>query len=314
VVESLLQGLEYGERESDLKRRLESLPAILEGMFRSYFRSVDPLYKTHTAETLLLASSTSSALSLVLYTAIDDIEYDNTRLESIWMNINPDGIEKIKDHMLLRVDERSKGLLEVRRDKFGPDGAFYAYNVEFLHRTVRDFLLTEEMSRYLSRDAGADSDPNVALAQAYLVMIKSPLTGRTEKFSKKMLSHFMYHASRVHLRHKDQVTTLMEMLRQILPDYSPILSWRMERNAILLAAIEFRMVNYIDLVLTRNPTLIRTQGNQFLGRALEQTMTCFDVSTGISTEMVERLLRHHASPNEILTGTKWVWVGFLETH
>ncbi|KAI0434366.1 hypothetical protein F5Y09DRAFT_251143 [Xylaria sp. FL1042] len=314
VVESLLQGLKYGDRESDLKRRLDSLPPTLEGMFSHILKSVDPFYKKQTAETLLVASCASSALSLVLYTAIDDIDYDNTRLASIWMNISPHGIEEIKDRMLRRLDGRSKGLLEVRHNRFGPDGAFYAYNVEFLHRTVRDFLLTKEMSLYLSRDARAEFDPNAVLAQAYLTMLKSPLMGHSDQFLKKMLDRFMYHVSRIRSRHNGQATTLMEMLRQILPDSSPVWSWRMGHNAILLAAIELHMIDYIDLTMTLNPTLGRTQGGQFLGYALDQTTSCSKVSTGVSTQMVELLLRHHSSPNDILSNTtRSVWVEFLGT-
>ncbi|KAI1422272.1 hypothetical protein F5Y12DRAFT_717505 [Xylaria sp. FL1777] len=314
VVESLLRGLENGDRESDLKRRLDSLPSTLEGMFRHTLKSADPFYKKQTAETLLVASRASSALSLVLYTAIDDIEYDNTRLASMWMNISPDGIEEIKDRMLRRFDARTKGLLEVRADKFRPDGVFYTYNVEFLHRTVRDFVLTKEMSCFLSQDAGAEFDPDAALAQAYLVVLKSPLMGHSDKFSKNMLARFVHHVSRVHSRHDDQVRTLMEMLRQILPDCSPVWSWRMGHNAILLAAIECRMVDFINLTLTLNPRLARTQGGQFLGCALDQTTDYFKASPGVSTQMVKLLLRHHSSPNDVaLETTKSAWVAFLET-
>ncbi len=59
VVRSLRRGLIYADTISDLERRLDSLPPDLETFFKQILDSVDPFYKSHATELLILATHTS---------------------------------------------------------------------------------------------------------------------------------------------------------------------------------------------------------------------------------------------------------------
>lgn len=61
-----------------------------------------------------------------------------------------------------RINARTKGLLKTRSDR-----------VEFLHRTVRDFLLTGEMSDYLARKLSTSFNAFNYIAKSYLALLKT---------------------------------------------------------------------------------------------------------------------------------------------
>ncbi|KAI1273204.1 hypothetical protein F5Y07DRAFT_391479 [Xylaria sp. FL0933] len=104
--------------------------------------SIPSIYLPHMARTLWMATSVSQPQFLIVYSLLDDAADAMTVFEEE----HPP--EVMYDHevrtrvqqMRRRLDGRCKGLLEVVLDE--PDaGLYFEYKVDFLHRTVRDFLL-----------------------------------------------------------------------------------------------------------------------------------------------------------------------------
>ncbi|KAI0425233.1 hypothetical protein F5Y09DRAFT_335150 [Xylaria sp. FL1042] len=104
--------------------------------------SIPPIYLPHMARTLWMATSVSQPQFLMVYSLLDDA-VDST---TIFEEDQPPGVmydyevRMRAQQMRRRLDGRCKGLLEVVLDE--PDaGLYFEYKVDFLHRTVRDFLL-----------------------------------------------------------------------------------------------------------------------------------------------------------------------------
>ncbi|ROV91367.1 hypothetical protein VMCG_09702 [Cytospora schulzeri] len=115
------------------------------------------------AGTFLLALYISGPLAIEIY-AFHDNEYQSDNYATEWpVKAHTEAkLHAVRSRILRRINARSQGLLE------GKGGS-----VEFLYRTVRDFLRTSEMRQYLTSKLPAQFDPAFSLITAYLAMIKS---------------------------------------------------------------------------------------------------------------------------------------------
>jgi hypothetical protein len=68
------------------------------------------------------------------------------------------------------LNDRCKGLLEVCQ--YPTQNVFWKHRVEWLHRTVKDWMMTQEMCSLLSRYSGKSFNTNRSLCRAYLAMFK----------------------------------------------------------------------------------------------------------------------------------------------
>lgn len=81
----------------------------------------------------------------------------------------------ISKKMTKQINACCKDLLEVNIIKW--EDSFLQYKVDFLHRTVRDFLVTKEMVHLVKTRSAAEFDPHVSLCRILLAQIKTyPLT------------------------------------------------------------------------------------------------------------------------------------------
>jgi hypothetical protein len=158
VVKSLLEGLQSADRVLDLRRRLDAFPADLNGYFGYILGSLDPIYRVQTARGFQAALAAPRPLSILQFWYLDREEED---LEYAMRMTIPELYEipelRRKDwmhaqNMAKRVTGRFKGLLEVTYEKSGryylaEDGeteTIYELKVDFLHRTIKDFLSTRD--------------------------------------------------------------------------------------------------------------------------------------------------------------------------
>jgi hypothetical protein len=147
VVRSLMEGLVYGDRISDLTRRLDSFPDGLAEFFQHMVNSIPKIYWPQTAMAFQLATSQSEPVLLFTYSVFDDLEDDPDSLSDKYLeSISTDDLFFRLEQMTRRLDARSKGLLETIEDEPGnyeshEEFLFLGHKVDFLHRTVRDFLM-----------------------------------------------------------------------------------------------------------------------------------------------------------------------------
>ncbi|KAJ0115843.1 hypothetical protein J7T55_004012 [Diaporthe amygdali] len=171
VIRSLSEGLTNGDTLSILEARIRQFPTDLEQYFRHMLNSVESIYHHQMAETFLVALNASRPLSLMLYSFLDDFSGAPGRaLTFPVQGMDNYDISLRHQQMRRRLNGRCKGLLEIYQDPGSVD--YLGYRVEFLHRTVRDFLDTKEMANFLLENA-PDIDTNESTLHGFIVLIKS---------------------------------------------------------------------------------------------------------------------------------------------
>ncbi|KAH6962433.1 hypothetical protein BKA56DRAFT_174743 [Ilyonectria sp. MPI-CAGE-AT-0026] len=162
VTRVLREGLTNYDKLEELQDRLNSIPADLGQFFRAMLESVEPFYHDKMAGTLRFALAASEPLPVTLY-CFHDLEYKD-RKYATKEKVEPWDVEKLRlleAPFARRLSSRCKGLLEIQGRR-----------VEFLHRTVMDFLRTVEMSDFLSSKTPRDFNPTFSIFQAYVAWIK----------------------------------------------------------------------------------------------------------------------------------------------
>lgn len=162
VTKSMRQGLINGDIVSDLQRRLHSFPTDLDGFFKHILAIVEPLYHQQMAQTLRIAVNARQALKLEVYQVHEynqeDKDYPVTK--SVESHLNQ-RLNHSLDQCRRRINARCGGLLEVKNDR-----------VEFLHRTVRDFLRTKDMDDYILEKSGRAFMVNHCTLKAFMFLFK----------------------------------------------------------------------------------------------------------------------------------------------
>ncbi|KAK9414460.1 putative NACHT domain-containing protein [Seiridium unicorne] len=160
---SLREGLDRREMIGDLHIRLNDLPTALDSLFKQMLESIPILDHPKMASILQAASHALEPLHIDLYWHIER-EY----AEHNYAFKCPIGTEK-QDYVIERrhktmesINEKSKGLLKM-----------VDHHVEFVHRTVKDFVLTRDMGDYLRGKLPADYNGFVSIATAYLGFLKT---------------------------------------------------------------------------------------------------------------------------------------------
>lgn len=163
VTRSLRNGLTEYDSFSDMRRRLENIPTDLEMFFKQILESVEPFYHEKMATTLQIALAASQPAPTAIYKFHDEeYEDEDYALKLPLQPMDPKQVASTRAQIIHRLNGRCRGLLEVNNQ-----------HVEFLHRSVRDFLRTPAMSNYLARKAPARSNANLSLLRAYTAYIKS---------------------------------------------------------------------------------------------------------------------------------------------
>lgn len=217
VVISLLDGLTHRDSVADLMSRLLELPAELEALFDVILDRIPDRYKCdafrllHLALTWVLDRQFRVApRALVLHLAL---RYQRIRP---WEYRDQD---KAKVHMrqwlgetAAMVNARCLGLLEID-DKSDPKSCDLdkSPKISFLHRSVVDFLNSENVRNRLKTTGGSDFDVNIGTASGLAMIFKAKLEGSKKDFAKteKQLSFFMHYSRLAELSSGQAQTEIM---------------------------------------------------------------------------------------------------------
>ncbi|KAK5651188.1 hypothetical protein OQA88_12736 [Cercophora sp. LCS_1] len=212
VVRSLLAGLTNDDRIRDLENRLRALPPELDQLYDKILKDVgsDAFYFQHACQYFELMLKVGGSTPAILLSFADEEREDYAvRLPSkpLRRRKRADRMETIRR----RLNSRCKGLLEVGDNE----------RVNFLHRTVKDYLQRPEIrSKMDGALAETTFDPHLQLCSAYLAMIKTsgsvspkgPLTPSDSLLD--LFESCLKFASRI-TRGKDQLLRIMHCLHRI---------------------------------------------------------------------------------------------------
>lgn len=163
VVRQLQEGLTNHDTSKDLWKRLDSIPDELTMFFRLIIEGVEPFYRQKMGETLLIATAGQGPLHSAIYTFHDRCEANpNYAIEEPLVPWNSKQLADEVEPYSIRLNSRCKGLLEVDTSD----------RVNFLHRTVKDFLQMDEIGDILKSHAASGFDADMSIFQAYICWIK----------------------------------------------------------------------------------------------------------------------------------------------
>ena len=189
VVKSLREGLRNHDRLSQLRMRLKDFPTDLEDFFKHIFQSLDPIYRTLTAHALRVALSAPEPLPIMCYWYLD--EEDDIPDIALMMPVKATErrvVECREAEMQIRLNGRYKGLLEVTSLYHGSSTIEC---VDFLHRTVKDFLTAPEMQKTLDKWQNETFDADLAICKSSLAVLKSIPPSRFADITQSLFSIFM---------------------------------------------------------------------------------------------------------------------------
>ncbi|KAL9608606.1 MAG: hypothetical protein Q9167_006580 [Letrouitia subvulpina] len=306
VVRELLTGLRNEDRLIDLQRRLHETPPDLEDYFAHMLGTLDKFYLEQANQLCQVALQGNPSSTLLTYYFIHEEDPDYAMKLPIRVLEGEELLGKL-DFMERRLNTLCKGLLEVQ--KLPGVAIRSSRRVEFLHRTVRDFLRTDALTKMLiaSREP---FDVNSALCKAFLAEIKSlPFVKEDPMTLFEILGALLEQARAYESIHDDALTLLLDELDRSIKtqyekyvrfttlnghwaNYYRIINWRQENiffprdweNTFLSIAIWWKLYHYVKEKLIQQPELVRDKN----GRPLADYLPSFgEIEERDKTQLTE---------------------------
>jgi hypothetical protein len=261
VIRSLREGLTDRDDVSMLQKRLQSLPTDLELYFKHILASVDLIHKEKVGSIFQVAVEANEPLLLIVYSFIDEDDPDFALSPPI-NQMHPREIHDRQELMRRRINGRSKGLLEA----IASGGTFYKgtlWKVDFLHRTVRDFLRTESIETMLKSMAALTFNASRALSRALLASYKVNILDLDKQPWMDRFTHFARRAEE-----HDSIADLpmMEQLKHV---------WRTQAQIFFSAhmsflefVVESGLVRFVASKLDQQPEILMSYGASLFKVAL----------------------------------------------
>jgi hypothetical protein len=348
VVKSLLSGLTQHDGLEELQHRLQTLPSDLRAFFARMLESIEDSYRIYASRILCLALC-STPLPLMTFwwirIEVKDPEY------AIRADVQEIG-ETSRWTQTARnfLNKWAKDLLAVYDSREIFDGASDAEDlkIDFLHRTVGDFLKEPEVYDQLRIQSGPDFDPDQSICRLLLAETK---TMRQPEEATIFLRGFqaiacrmVSHAKQYEARHSRPLKTLLISLDSIITErlaaanigsskqhWTASIHTRHVANAtlhrepvsnkssnFLAYAVANDLVEFVRGALDTSPQEIHKPGRPLLDFALYPTFAQHDLEH-VSGEheyyvdMVGLLLERGSPPNQHadVIGVMSVWQLFL---
>ena len=176
VVASLLGGMSRGDRIQDFQQRLDELPPDLEKLYEKILYSLDQRYLEHAAQYFTLLERAEVPLTILQFAFADEDSPDSAS-KMPYGSLNDYEVSLRVEAMSRRLNSRCKGFLETDRGL----QSIYGYDprpssrvtVQYLHRTLRDFIKSPKVSEYLRSSVDPRFDLSLQLCVAYVMDVKA---------------------------------------------------------------------------------------------------------------------------------------------
>ncbi|KAL5353002.1 hypothetical protein ACLOAV_001031 [Pseudogymnoascus australis] len=208
VVDMLVVGFNNGDTIPELLVKLESLPPRLggkRGLYVTMLKSIDPEYKLQASRYIRILLRAWNSLDLIDLEFAADGPFEKHWISGANPESLPDTLVAVKAPLNLVPDDR----LEPRRKKMRLrlmsrcGGLLEAPNkhVLFMHQTVKEFFLREELWKHLlPQEPQSIFDPSLALLSACILRLKclEELISRPFKGGRYFSLDYIYIADSMH--------------------------------------------------------------------------------------------------------------------
>lgn len=205
VVRSLLRGLRNEDNLSTLQQRLNALPSDLEKFFERILDSVEDIYRERAARLFLTLSYARRSFPVFTFLFFNfgnqsaAAQAEELGFLSQWPAVDSALLEVLmtKKRQLIA---QCKDMIHIAPDSNAP--LLFGEKVSFLHRTIVDYIHTDQTSAYLQRLAG-DFDPRILLFDAYLGQSRALMSQHRLTYVKPQLRQWvlaiLFYASEVEI-------------------------------------------------------------------------------------------------------------------
>ena len=332
VVRNLLEGFTYHDSIVTIQRRLEQFPPDLEAFFQHLIDSVSSVYRAQLARTLQLAMHANKPMLAMFYSFLDDGDKDADFCSGLpHQELRPRDINVRLDQLRRRLDGRSKGLLEIVerheltpafRDGAPDDGAslkspFFGYSVDFLHRTVRDFIhQSPEVQTYIRRALVNTDNIHLRACHASVAMMKAmPLyrNAMSRRYMCYLVEVLFYFVSRAA---DDRIpnTPLLKTLAVAEDVFNTICTqqqWPGSETHFIGLCAQVGYTPYILESIQHNKNWLTTLPESYQSRPLlDYALIPPPTSITVNPKMVELLLESGENPNHTHFGNS-AWSRFV---
>ncbi|KAF9873502.1 hypothetical protein CkaCkLH20_08961 [Colletotrichum karsti] len=174
VVRSLVRGLKYEDNIRDLQTRLRGLPTDLKETFDRMLATIEDVYRVRTARLFLTLAHAASSFPVVAFYFMEFGDGAPSREALPFLRDWPDvDLERAR-----ALDAKKRQLVAQCKDLIFitpvPDTPkLFDQRVGFLHRTVVDYIKTEDVAAQLARVAGGGFNPDKILLDANVGLLRS---------------------------------------------------------------------------------------------------------------------------------------------
>lgn len=305
VVESLLQGLENGDRVDELRKRFEETPKTLHAMFERMLDSVEERYHEQAAQILQVAFHARAPMYVAVYSFIGDDELLLEGDPKPWRE--DDCIHKSKSTED-RLKVRCPDLIKIKGNPSTMTTAqrMTKHQVEFLHRTVKDFLSLEDTQKMLQDRIRESFDPMRFISKALLAHIRGAEISGNQAWSPtswemfQLLDELTYYVFELEQTTKLPQIELLDKLRETIAKQTGNRDFLLDGDSFFGVMAQKDMYLYVKENL---PQALHGPGAPLLGSVLfprwQRPRRHADGLPHPSVEMVELLLKHGAKTREL---------------
>lgn len=320
VVQSLLTGLSNSDDAIDLTRRLDEIPADLEAYFDKMMGNLDPFYHEHASQAFQFAAMGPSLLLLfkcIPATSITTASPHHTG------SLAREDIANLQSNADRQINAWCSGLLESHKDiVLSYAEGISIRKVDFLHRTARDFICSEQIIQRLRSWNKTPFAADIELPGCYLRFCKLyfPTMSKISLELRKHLLDMIFDQVETLLKFDAPNSSVMDELAVELtnvpvdlhdrPD-NPDLHLERDLDASFLAlTLGYAQNRYCNHVLRNCTRLPAKSGRPLLDYALNSEWLPKTPSDEM-TESVKRLLLLGANPSECYQN-RTVWDRYLD--
>lgn len=316
AVESLLRSLRNDDGVADLRQRLEQTPKTLNSMFEKMLESVDATYHEQASQILQVALHTTEPWNIFPYLFIGDDGYDaiNTAIKP-WTQ---DECALAVDATVERIKVRCPDLIRV----WVPDGkpssaqSLMLYRVDFLHRTVGDFLALEDTQRSLEQRLKTPFRPLEFICNTLLIQMKVSLPHHKIqgfwKWEVSLLESLLHFVRERELEMDVSQEPLLDELERVLATHAGKDDFIIDGDSFAGILIQKDLFRYVE---SRLPHALKDNGRPLLECALLPKSTWKYPSTVPSPRMASLLLSHNSNPRQSSASkpSKSIWEMYMTT-
>ena len=319
VIERLLRGLTNQDRLAELRKRLEATPKTLNEIFDRMLASVEDVYHEQAAQILMVALHAVEPMPVVVYSYIGDDDHD-----ALANQIAPWSAQEcvdIAEASLVRLRVRCPDLIKIRISHKDPRTAqaLGHHQVDFLHRTVRDYLALDDTQKQLKARLQKPFEPSQFLCHALLAHLKGfTAHGLYGNLMEDPLGVWnkvhciLHHAKDLEVKTCTAQTALLDELNLVMSTHMKRNNFVVHGNSFMNLMVQYNLRLYVEQKI---PQGLSASWVSLLRRALmldpEPSLPLRHLPP--SAAMVSLLLEHGANPNEIAAGNTTVWHFFMRS-